>query len=133
MATCGNCSTPLEKVLSCSRCKSISYCGKSCQTSHWTIHKTECGQKFSQSYTALHDHELVSAQDRFKAVVAKYNLADDADLLADIICGGVVTPQDICQKVGKGMTEVDAKDLLRWISIGVEFKEKALDPNARQM
>lgn len=31
-----------NNLLSCSKCKNILYCGKTCQRSHWKIHKNDC-------------------------------------------------------------------------------------------
>ncbi|KAH8833234.1 hypothetical protein DL96DRAFT_1457839, partial [Flagelloscypha sp. PMI_526] len=38
---CATCSKG-EKLLKCSKCKLVSYCGKECQKKHWKIHKTVC-------------------------------------------------------------------------------------------
>jgi TPR repeat protein len=38
---CENCGD-LVTVKSCSRCKKVKYCGRECQTAHWTSHKKTC-------------------------------------------------------------------------------------------
>eukprot|EP00978_Attheya_sp_CCMP212_P010272 scaffold24741_cov53-Attheya_sp.AAC.1 len=43
MYTCVYCGiTSSEKLRMCSRCKTISYCSRECQKSHWKVHKKEC-------------------------------------------------------------------------------------------
>lgn len=32
-----------QKLMRCSRCREISYCGPQCQRSHWKFHKVRCG------------------------------------------------------------------------------------------
>ncbi|KIK79966.1 hypothetical protein PAXRUDRAFT_833820 [Paxillus rubicundulus Ve08.2h10] len=39
---CTNCTTILEKVLTCQRCKSVWYCSKQCQKNDWSRHKPTC-------------------------------------------------------------------------------------------
>jgi hypothetical protein len=39
-AQCG--STDEQKLLKCSRCRKISYCGQGCQREHWKKHKKDC-------------------------------------------------------------------------------------------
>ena len=47
--TCAFCGvSKTEKLMICSRCKSISYCSKECQKSHWKAHKKECVSKDEQ-------------------------------------------------------------------------------------
>ena len=42
---CGRTSCDEEAVLACSKCKSVKYCGKKCQTWHWKNgHKLRCSQ-----------------------------------------------------------------------------------------
>ena len=38
---CSACGSP-EAPVRCSRCKSVAYCHKSCQKSHWSVHKRVC-------------------------------------------------------------------------------------------
>ncbi|KIM97223.1 hypothetical protein OIDMADRAFT_182606 [Oidiodendron maius Zn] len=38
--TCSVCGA--KSVSRCSRCKTVSYCSKPCQTSHWPLHKADC-------------------------------------------------------------------------------------------
>ena len=48
--TCANCEnyawtqpSDLSKLLTCSKCKFISYCSKKCQLEHWVkVHKQHC-------------------------------------------------------------------------------------------
>lgn len=40
---CANCGKEAEKR--CSRCKSIWYCSRDCQVSHWKLHKVNCGNE----------------------------------------------------------------------------------------
>lgn len=47
--SCRNCQTPQfkleeqgKKLLCCSGCRAVWYCGKDCQLEHWKTHKTEC-------------------------------------------------------------------------------------------
>lgn len=43
---CANCGETKEKLLSCTRCSSISYCSKTCQRTDWKQHKrSECRPK----------------------------------------------------------------------------------------
>jgi hypothetical protein len=45
---CDNCgSTPL-KLLSCP-CMMVSYCGKGCQTLHWSVHKQLCPKRHNRA------------------------------------------------------------------------------------
>ncbi|XP_012566679.1 histone-lysine N-methyltransferase SMYD3 isoform X1 [Hydra vulgaris] len=39
---CDYCYSEPEKLLKCSKCKFIAYCGKVCQASDWKMHKYEC-------------------------------------------------------------------------------------------
>jgi len=39
---CGGCFKLKEKMLKCSRCKRVYYCGVDCQKSNWSEHKTVC-------------------------------------------------------------------------------------------
>mmetsp|Transcript_13369 Transcript_13369/g.20635 ORF Transcript_13369/g.20635 Transcript_13369/m.20635 type:complete len:560 (+) Transcript_13369:125-1804(+) len=52
--TCANCNDCFdeskgEKLLVCSRCKVVRYCGRDCQVQHWKEHKKECVKLSSQS------------------------------------------------------------------------------------
>jgi hypothetical protein len=38
---CDHCGSSSKKLQSCP-CKEVSYCGKSCQTLHWSVHKQLC-------------------------------------------------------------------------------------------
>lgn len=43
--TCANCNGTNDngkELLVCSRCKIVHYCGRSCQVSHWKLHKKDC-------------------------------------------------------------------------------------------
>jgi MYND finger len=40
----------------CAKCKVVSYCGKSCQTQHWKLHKKVCG-KVGLDISSSHLHE----------------------------------------------------------------------------
>jgi len=53
-AACGKTSSSADRLKLCSRCRSVSYCGKSCQQAHWSKHKPSC-QSQSQKY---HDGHL---------------------------------------------------------------------------
>ena len=39
---CDFCFEEPEKLLKCSKCKFVSYCGRNCQSGDWAIHKHEC-------------------------------------------------------------------------------------------
>lgn len=39
---CGNASSSDAMLLQCARCKMRKYCGKECQSKHWTAHKNIC-------------------------------------------------------------------------------------------
>ena len=39
---CFACGKENEKLSRCGKCKIAAYCGKECQTSHWSIHKSLC-------------------------------------------------------------------------------------------
>ena len=39
---CANCATCEGELQKCSRCRSVSYCGRECQRSHWREHKKFC-------------------------------------------------------------------------------------------
>jgi hypothetical protein len=47
--TCAACGKPefatKSKLLKCSRCKEVDYCGKACQVAHWKEHKKVCKSK----------------------------------------------------------------------------------------
>lgn len=40
--SCAKCGKGGEKLLSCSRCKKLRYCGTECQREHWKVHKLNC-------------------------------------------------------------------------------------------
>ncbi|KAJ7626423.1 hypothetical protein DFH06DRAFT_1339559 [Mycena polygramma] len=42
---CAGCNKPEEKLLKCSRCGEVDYCGRACQTAHWKAHKPVCKAK----------------------------------------------------------------------------------------
>ena len=45
LETCANCDYtggPGAKLLSCSRCKAVKYCGVACQREQWPVHKSAC-------------------------------------------------------------------------------------------
>ena len=45
---CANCSGPGQPtLLSCSACKQIKYCSRTCQKSHWKTHKSHCSKASS--------------------------------------------------------------------------------------
>jgi len=52
-STCANCNktddSNGEKLLVCSRCKVVRYCGRDCQVQHWKEHKKECKSMSSLS------------------------------------------------------------------------------------
>ncbi|KAF8069896.1 ectomycorrhiza-upregulated zf-MYND domain-containing protein [Lyophyllum atratum] len=39
---CTKCNFPRDSLQKCSKCKTVSYCSKECQTSHWPVHKPMC-------------------------------------------------------------------------------------------
>ena len=41
---CASCGVKKSTLLKCSRCKSVFYCSKECQKSHWKAHKQDCNQ-----------------------------------------------------------------------------------------
>ena len=41
-SSCGFCGAEKENLSKCSRCKSVFYCSKECQKSHWKAHKANC-------------------------------------------------------------------------------------------
>ena len=48
LATCANCGKQepyLNTFNQCGRCKSVRYCGKECQATHWRVHKKSCNPK----------------------------------------------------------------------------------------
>jgi MYND finger len=53
---CDGCSQPFTGTMQCSRCESVFYCGRECQTSHWKAkHKAECAElKQQNEETAKH-------------------------------------------------------------------------------
>ena len=46
---CAVCGVP--SVSSCSACRSIFYCGSTCQKEHWSVHKDECTRKCMLEYS----------------------------------------------------------------------------------
>jgi 3-phosphoinositide dependent protein kinase-1 len=42
MEKCANCEAVNETPMLCGGCKSVSYCNRDCQKSHWKTHKTQC-------------------------------------------------------------------------------------------
>ena len=58
---CANCSVPEGqfgvKLLPCSRCKLVSYCGKACQAQHWKAggHKQRCVAVIDRSAAAAQE------------------------------------------------------------------------------
>ncbi len=40
--SCANCGEQAEKLLRCTRCKGVRYCGRECQKAHWSQHKQHC-------------------------------------------------------------------------------------------
>lgn len=47
-ATCHVVETKEIRFKSCSRCKTVKYCSKECQTSHWREHKGECKKRAAE-------------------------------------------------------------------------------------
>ena len=41
-SSCGFCGAEKEHLSKCSRCKSVFYCSKECQKSHWKAYKANC-------------------------------------------------------------------------------------------
>jgi len=39
----------------CSQCKLVSYCSRTCQTTHWKVHKNHCNQYFKSTNPTLKD------------------------------------------------------------------------------
>lgn len=39
---CANCAKATGQLRSCGRCKTVKYCGRECQVSHFTVHKGAC-------------------------------------------------------------------------------------------
>lgn len=78
-----------------------------------------------------HERALVEANVRFRLVVAKYELDKQADMLTDLLIGKPLSCEELIAKVGKGMTYDDANDFLRWIAIGIKFKEESIDPHSK--
>jgi len=73
-------------------------------------------------------------QRRFQKIIKKYNLfsEDKAGEIADLLTGGAglskVSPKDFATKYG--MEEEEAEVFLKWIQMGVHFKEEAIDPHS---
>ena len=42
LSTCDGCGKHFDVVKKCVGCKSVSYCGKTCQLAHWPEHKKRC-------------------------------------------------------------------------------------------
>ena len=39
---CNHCKSIIKKLLQCSKCKKVRYCGKDCQRKDWTTHQNDC-------------------------------------------------------------------------------------------
>jgi len=46
---CLQCLEEVESQLTCSKCKTAFYCGRSCQVKHWSVHKNNCIDSSSES------------------------------------------------------------------------------------
>ncbi|KXT07876.1 hypothetical protein AC579_5155 [Pseudocercospora musae] len=49
---CVGCSKTGESLKRCAKCRSVHYCNRECQTSHWKIHKKECSRLASGNTAA---------------------------------------------------------------------------------
>jgi hypothetical protein len=62
MYTCAYCgTTSSDKLSMCSRCKTISYCTRECQVSHWKVHKKECAKRANEPKSLPLTWEQVAA------------------------------------------------------------------------
>mmetsp|Transcript_12518 Transcript_12518/g.31524 ORF Transcript_12518/g.31524 Transcript_12518/m.31524 type:complete len:371 (+) Transcript_12518:630-1742(+) len=62
---CENCGKK-GKLMKCSRCFSVVYCGKECQNSHWTSqHKKECKRLRRQAEVVLGQPQTAGKNERF--------------------------------------------------------------------
>lgn len=48
---CATCGKEGEKLPKCERCRSVRYCGRSCQAQHWPTHKLVCKQQQKKATT----------------------------------------------------------------------------------
>lgn len=58
MDECGHCHKQLDSRKVCSKCKSISYCSRECQSNDWRIHKQGCNQLDCPVYMESRAHDF---------------------------------------------------------------------------
>jgi len=56
--SCTNCLKSGIKLYVCSRCKSVKYCSKDCQSHHYPTHKTECKPPNNTITQQVEDHNV---------------------------------------------------------------------------
>lgn len=66
--------TPLSQLKFCSRCKSVQYCSKDCQTKHWPEHKKVCKQMAAQRKAREEAERMMQESETQKRIFA---LADE--------------------------------------------------------
>jgi len=53
LKSCANCHTATPSTRVCGSCRTVSYCGKSCQVAHWPLHKGCCASSHPDKKTPM--------------------------------------------------------------------------------
>lgn len=75
-SACGFCGAEKKNLSKCSRCKSVFYCSKECQKSHWKAHKPNCKSP----------PEIPAAKDKLKF---PQPTRKDLDSIARFVCNSL--------------------------------------------
>jgi len=123
---CAVCNEPAPKR--CVQCKSIWYCSREHQVSHWKGHKKQC-KMIAADQAQADSHEIHKRE--FDRIRKKYGLDNpaQAEKIADLLANtnaneGVSAPKFATLF---GMTVEEAVVFLEWIKVGIKFKEETLD------
>jgi len=124
----------------CSRCKSVYYCSKEHQQQHWPTHKTPCREYVAAAATTTStltqdEQNLHRMKSEFDEVVARHNLHSQAssEKVADLFSRThhtYVSAEDCSKELGIPIE--DSQKLLSWMQVGLDFKEKYMDPHNNQ-
>ncbi|KAK6995900.1 hypothetical protein R3P38DRAFT_3287893 [Favolaschia claudopus] len=85
---CGNCYRLGEKLSRCAKCKTVAYCSKECQRSHWPVHKTGCTPVDGSTLS------LVKITQRLLAGRTLYNCVEQACVYACDMFNSPVPPAE---------------------------------------
>jgi len=118
----------------------VYYCNQDHQKAHWVIHKLVCKVRVAAAPAQPPEDEMAARyrvlKENFEAVVAKHGLNSNknSDRIADFLTRSDrehTTAGDFATEFSIPVD--DADKFLQWVNVGLDFKERFMDPHNEEL